>query len=81
MKRAVDVDEMRKCLASGDHVRVGQIAHRIAGTAALFGLPELGDIAKQVEVAPPAAVTTAGLIERLGRTVDDARRALAAKLE
>jgi nitrogen-specific signal transduction histidine kinase/CheY-like chemotaxis protein len=80
MSRGADVDAMRTCVARGDHHQLGQIAHRIAGTAAPFGLPELGDLARQIEVAPPGASTTPALIERLARTVDDARRALTAKV-
>ncbi len=80
MKRILDVEQMRSALAQGNHTLLGQLAHRIAGTAAPFGMPEVGALAREIEIAPPAATTTAGLIERLARALDDARRNLTSTL-
>ena len=44
-------DELQTALSAGDHATAIRILHSLAGNAGLFGHPELGDAARDLEQA------------------------------
>lgn len=49
--RREDIRRIAECLAASDFGAIASIAHKVKGTGAIFGFPEIGEIGRRMEAA------------------------------
>lgn len=77
-RRMTDLEGVHQAIQRGDSEAILEVAHKIKGNAALYGLPELGEVAKRLmeSVAGGDWATVARSATEMADRVDSDRRRL-----